>query len=746
MAVRDLSTQAGPRATRPPTDARSDETELRTPGDRPTHDQTESVAEFAVTDECDDSVEKLLAAPDERAVLTELLDAVLRVQRAAMGSLQIVNPATGALDLFAHRGFAPERIEIYRSIDAGTEETFALRALRRRQSIVVQDVMTDPDYAPHRPVAHAVGFRAVHATPLRSRTDQRLGVVAALFPIPHRPSETQIHLTERYARCAAEVITRLRAQHALQQSEERFARAFHASPDGMVISCIDDGTICDVNDAYAAMLGFDRENLIGKTTLSLGIYPEPEQRRRLMHTLREQGTVRDFEMRVRRSTGEVRLFSVSSEQIHVHDEVMAVSLFRDITDQRRAQEALRASEAKFRSVFEQAAIGMGRVRFTDARWIDVNDAFCSMLGYTADELRRTPWPRITHPQDLEIDLIPFRRMAAGDLDTYTVEKRFIHKQGHPVWARLTLSLVRDAEGRPDYEIAIIEDIGARKHAEDALRELNATLESRVAERTAQLEHRARQLQKLSLDVSQAEDRERQRLAEILHDDLQQHLAGAKFHAGVLANRIKDDPRAHDMAVKLEAVIKEAAEKSRSLSHELRPGVLRSSDLAEILRWLAHRVHTQHGLSVQVAGDEVPVHSEALKSFLYKAARELLFNIVKHARTDRARIRLRHHRRYIALVVSDRGRGFDPQTLDATAGFGLITIRERVELLGGKMKIHSSPHWGSRFLIIVPAIPHPQIPPTEIRSIPSASAARPVRTRLPDENPNQTWNLPTPDRL
>ena len=92
-----------------------------------------------------------------------------------------------------------------------------------------------------------------------------------------------------------------------------------------------------------------------------------------------------------------------------------------LTDRKQAEGALRSSEERFRSVFENAAIGMGRVRFVDARWIEVNDAFCNIVGYTREELEATPWPEITHPEDIDKDLIPFRGMAAGELDNYSVE-------------------------------------------------------------------------------------------------------------------------------------------------------------------------------------------------------------------------------------------------------------------------------------------------------------------------------------
>ncbi|AFZ69590.1 PAS domain S-box protein [Deinococcus peraridilitoris] len=129
----------------------------------------------------------------------------------------------------------------------------------------------------------------------------------------------------------------------------------------------------------------------------------------------------------------------------------------------------------YRAVFEQAAVGVARVAFEGARFLEVNDALCRITGYLRDELLTTPWTEITHPDDVDLDLVPFRRMAAGELETYTVEKRFMHKHGHTVWTRLTLSLVRDARGRPNYEICVVEDISESKATEAQLRASEALL-------------------------------------------------------------------------------------------------------------------------------------------------------------------------------------------------------------------------------------------------------------------------------
>lgn len=135
---------------------------------------------------------------------------------------------------------------------------------------------------------------------------------------------------------------------------------------------------------------------------------------------------------------------------------------------RAARQQLSTEAAEFRAVFENAAIGIARVSFEGERWIDVNDSFSQMLGYSRAEMLELSWTSMTHPDDVERDLQLFRQMAAGTLDLYVVEKRFVHRDGHHVWARLTLSLVRNADGTPAYEIAVIENISIQRLASDAL--------------------------------------------------------------------------------------------------------------------------------------------------------------------------------------------------------------------------------------------------------------------------------------
>jgi signal transduction histidine kinase len=281
---------------------------------------------------------------------------------------------------------------------------------------------------------------------------------------------------------------------------------------------------------------------------------------------------------------------------------------------------------------------------------------------------------------------------------------------------MSAASVRDARGRPLYCVTHIQDITERKRAQEALLRLNEHLEEEVAQRTEDLRRTVDQLRQLTLELSQAEDRERQRIADILHEDVQQTLAAARFQLNLLSSGPRSAEDAGEIVEGVKLMLKDAIEKSRNLSHELSPA-LYQVEMIEILNWLAWHMRQKHGLTVRVrAHGPVDVPSEPLKAFLYKVAQELLFNVVKHAGVNEAQIRVRRYGRDFYLSVVDRGCGFEPEKLERPAGCGLLSIRERVQMLGGRMKIKSTPGAGSRFLIAVPCEPaapsehaHEQVP-------------------------------------
>lgn len=176
-------------------------------------------------------------------------------------------------------------------------------------------------------------------------------------------------------------------------------------------------------------------------------------------------------------------------------------LLDDSAQKRETAEAdRRGSELRFRATFEQAAVGIA-LRSPDGHWLRANQKLCSIVGYAADELLSKTFRDITHPDDLDAEINYVRQMLAGKIDTYSLEKRYLRKDGAAVWTNVTVALVRKTDMTPDYFIAIIEDIQARKQAEEDILDLNAHLEQRVEQRTAELTATNKELDTFAYAVS-----------------------------------------------------------------------------------------------------------------------------------------------------------------------------------------------------------------------------------------------------
>jgi len=168
----------------------------------------------------------------------------------------------------------------------------------------------------------------------------------------------------------------------------------------------------------------------------------------------------------------------------------------------RSQSVLNASEARFRSIFDLASIGIALVSPVGG-WVSVNRALSRMLGYAPEELQRLTFQQITHPADLDLDLDLLQQLRSRELEQYTLEKRYIRKDGALVWANLDVSAKHNEAGEVEYFISVIKDINAQKEAEAALSALHADLEARVAERTVELHERELELRSVIENANDA---------------------------------------------------------------------------------------------------------------------------------------------------------------------------------------------------------------------------------------------------
>ncbi|WP_371323128.1 PAS domain S-box protein [Dechloromonas sp. ZY10] len=157
----------------------------------------------------------------------------------------------------------------------------------------------------------------------------------------------------------------------------------------------------------------------------------------------------------------------------------------NVTERVLMLEGIREREARFHAYFDYAMIGMA-ITSPEKGWVEVNDALCQSFGYAREELQRMTWVELTHPDDLEADAAQFRRLLAGEINGYAMDKRFVHRDGHPVHTRLAVSVVRKADGQVDYCVAMVEDISERKAAEAKLLEYQTQLLEMVETRTRDL--------------------------------------------------------------------------------------------------------------------------------------------------------------------------------------------------------------------------------------------------------------------
>jgi len=424
------------------------------------------------------------------------------------------------------------------------------------------------------------------------------------------------------------------------------------------------------------------------------------------------------------------------------------TLGREIVEAHRRRQRMRESEEFYRTLIETLPV---TVVLADPQGIVtyISPAAKEMFGLEAGEglgTRPTDW---IAPEHHDVVFERMRRVMIEGRPQPPVEYQMFHRNGSSVWASLTSAPVLDSESRIKGVITVCQNIHDRKLAEEQLKALNETLERRVAERTAVAEQRTAQLQAMAVELTEAEHRERRRLAQILHDHLQQLLVAVRIKVDRLGRRIQDEA-AHEAIGPIHEMLDQCIAESRSLTVELSPPVLYDAGLAAGLEWLARWMEQKHHLSVHVRVDpRAEPAEEATRVHLFQAVRELLFNVVKYAGTSRAKVTMtRAEGPMTRIEVRDRGVGFDPSRQEDHAltrgGFGLFSIRERLELLGGSLAVQSAPGRGTQIVLLAPlhapsaaAVPALVAPPRAAGIPPTAAppaAGGKIRLLLADDHP------------
>ena len=256
---------------------------------------------------------------------------------------------------------------------------------------------------------------------------------------------------------------------ALHEAQQRHAAIFEHAPFGISLSDPVNLDLVSVNDAFCRLFECTREQALGKSSVMSAIL-EGSSRQKVIEALQSAGVVRDLAVERKTLTGRPRTLLINVDKLSIDGKPMLLTTIKDITLRRQAQLAVEESEARYRAIFNQAAMGVVLVETATGRMLEPNNRFCELVGYSRDELRELDWQALTHPDDLARNEAGVTQMTQSKAP-YRSEKRYLRKDGSVVWVRLTVSPVSlPGEATQATQISLVEDITEQRLVAEQLRQ------------------------------------------------------------------------------------------------------------------------------------------------------------------------------------------------------------------------------------------------------------------------------------
>jgi PAS domain S-box-containing protein len=478
-----------------------------------------------------------------------------------------------------------------------------------------------------------------------------------------------------------DITERKRAEEAVAESERKLKTLFEILPVGASILNAQ-RKIVYVNPALERILDISKESLFkGDYRSRTYLRPDgtlmPAEEFASVRAIKEQRTVHNVETGVVKEDGKVVWTSVSAVPVAFPDWKVVV-VTSDITERKRAEEALRKSERRYRDLIDNALVGVYQTTL-EGDILLANDALVRLLEYASSEdLASGKVQRVyrdSRDRERLIELVQKNRRVT------TFETELLTKTGSVKTVLISATL---DEGLIS---GIIQDITERKWAEGGLR--SAT-------------HR---LQRLSRRLLEVQERERRAIARELHDEIGQILTAAKIDLQVILR----SPLSGDLPTRLEdniAMLDRCLHQVRNLSLDLRPSMLDDLGLVAALRWQLERQAERVGFQACLIAEDLPERFDPdLETTCFRIAQEALTNISRHAQANNVEIELRICQPELLLTIRDDGVGFDVDRAlaDATHGksFGILGMQERVALLDGKLEINSEDKRGTIVTVRLP---------------------------------------------
>ncbi len=486
-----------------------------------------------------------------------------------------------------------------------------------------------------------------------------------------------------------DITERKQAEQALRESEEKYAKAFRNSPDAVTITRMADGQIIEANEGFRRIFGHAPAEAVGRTTLELRVWGNPGDRDRALRELQQAGFVRDWELPFRTREGKPGVGLFSAEKIEIRGEPCLVTVVRDITERKQAEAALRASEESLRATIEYTP-------YVAVQWFDArggitfwNLASETIYGWTAAEaMGKTLGQLILAPAEQAVFEKALKQIALDGKPIGPMEFPFRHRSGSGGVVLSTIFRIPAPDAEPRF-VCMDVDMSERKRAE------LARADAVLREQQARAEY--------TLQLIASQEAERTRIAAELHDSLGQNLLLIKNRAQLALAGKKLPADWRGQFENISQLASRSIDEARQISHDLHPHQLDHLGLTSALEAMLDSAAASSAIVFERKLDNVDgLFSKDAAMNLYRVVQESLNNILKHSRARQAGIRLERDVHEVQLNITDDGCGYPAGgPANGGKGLGLKNIAERVRILGGKLKIDSSPGKGTRLEVIIP---------------------------------------------
>lgn len=635
-------------------------------------------------------LDKVASGASIDEVLRSVVDAVESVLRGCRCAVMLIDSAGERLFV----SVAPRLPDAYnRAIDGiviGPTAGSCGAAAALRQRVVVEDVNVHPNWALYRELAEFAGIRACWSQPVLSAESELLGTFALYYDEPYAPGQLEIDFIESTARLLALAIELKRTAEYRHQAERQLRVILDLDPHA-IFSKNREGMFLLANRAMASLYGLTADEIVGRRQQDL--HADAAERESMLASDRQ--VIESGEPLLiphqpfRRADGTMQVFRTIKIPYEdpSYQSVAVLGVGTDVTELHRAEQSLRESEQRFRQLAENIREVFWLTQWDTREVLYVSPAYETVWGMSCQSLYDDPrsWAHSIHPADRErVEQVFENETARGG---YEIEYRIVRPDREVRWIYDRAFPILGPDGGVARVAGISEDVTARRQAEE---ELRAALGAK--------------LRNLESELMLAEEQERRRVASDLHDGLGQTLTLAQMRLTQLQAQIPEGLR--EAVDAIQSLVVEADRSTRSLTFRLSPPLLYDLGLVAALDWLADDVRATYGLPVELEVEGAPsALDDRVSLLLFRAVRELLINVAKHARASRAMIAVSESEGALRVRVHDDGVAFDPESAGAgsegTGGTGLSSIRQRLVRLGGSTIIDSSPGLGTTITLVLP---------------------------------------------